>query len=264
MNELKVFQNDQFGAVRVIPRDGEPWFVAVDVCRVLEIGNSRMATERLDKDEKGVSTIDTPGGRQEMTIINEPGLYDLIFCSRKPEAKAFKRWITHEVIPSIRKHGAYATDAVIDQIIADPKYGIRLLEAFQAEKDKNAELTTINAIQAQQLEEAQPKVNYYDKVLKSSGLVKTSVIASDYGVSAVKFNRILADLKVQFKQGNIWLLYDKYKHEGYTQTDTYYYQDKKTGETKANCWMKWTQKGRLFLYELLKANGYLPICEQAA
>ena len=116
MNELKVFQNDQFGAVRVIPRDGEPWFVAADVCRVLEIGNSRMATERLDKDEKGVSTIDTPGGRQEMTIINEPGLYDLIFCSRKPEAKAFKRWITHEVIPSIRKHGVYKLDAQRQQV----------------------------------------------------------------------------------------------------------------------------------------------------
>ena len=116
MNELKVFQNDQFGAVRVIPRDGEPWFVAADVCRVLEIGNSRMATERLDKDEKGVSTIDTPGGRQEMTIINEPGLYDLIFCSRKPEAKAFKRWITHEVIPAIRKHGEYKQQAQRQQV----------------------------------------------------------------------------------------------------------------------------------------------------
>ena len=123
---------------------------------------------------------------------------------------------------------------------------------------------TMNAVQAQQLAESQPKVTYYDTVLISSSLVKTSVIASDYGMSAQKLNKILADLKVQYKQGNIWLIQRKYQYEGYTQTETYAYEDKKTGETKSRCWMKWTQKGRLFLYELLKANGYLPVCEQAA
>ena len=125
-------------------------------------------------------------------------------------------------------------------------------------------MITTNAVQAQQLAEAQPKVTYYDKVLKSTGLVKTSVIASDYGMSGRKLNQILADLKVQYKQGDIWLLYEKYRHEGYTQTVTYTYQNNKTGETGTNTWMKWTQKGRLFLYDLLKANGYLPVCEQAA
>lgn len=111
-NELAVFQNDQFGSVRVIEREGEPWFVAADVCRALEIGNSRMATDRLDEDEKAaVSLTDTSSNgvvqQREMTIINESGLYTLVLGSRKPEAKAFKRWITHEVIPSIRKHGEY-------------------------------------------------------------------------------------------------------------------------------------------------------------
>ena len=108
VNEIRVFNSDQFGEVRTVTIDDEPWFVAADVCRALEIGNSRMATERLDDDEKGVSLIDTPGGQQELTIINEPGLYSLVLGSRKPEAKAFKRWITHDVIPALRKTGTYS------------------------------------------------------------------------------------------------------------------------------------------------------------
>ena len=107
MNELKVFENAQFGQVRTVMQNGEPWFVAADVCKALEIANSRDALSRLDSDEKSVASTDTPGGRQCMTVINEPGLYSLVLGSRKPEAKAFKRWITHEVIPSIRKSGGY-------------------------------------------------------------------------------------------------------------------------------------------------------------
>ena len=106
MTELSVFAFDSH-AVRVVLRDGDPWFVAADVCAALTIGNTAMALERLDDDEKGVSSIDTLGGMQQMAIVNEPGLYTLILGSRKPEAKRFKRWITHEVLPSIRKTGAY-------------------------------------------------------------------------------------------------------------------------------------------------------------
>ena len=108
MNTLTVFDSNQFGRVRSLLIDGDPWFVATDVCRALEISNSRDALARLDGDEKGVASTDTLGGAQMMNIINEPGLYSLVMGSRKPEAKEFKRWITHEVIPSIRKTGAYA------------------------------------------------------------------------------------------------------------------------------------------------------------
>ena len=108
MNTLTSFNNDQFGQVRSVLIDGEPWFVAADVCRALDIRNSRDAVARLDDDEKGVVSTDTPGGEQKLSFINEPGLYTLVLGSRKPEAKAFKRWITHEVIPSIRKTGAYS------------------------------------------------------------------------------------------------------------------------------------------------------------
>lgn len=111
MNDLTVFQNPDFGEVRTITRDGEPWFVAADVCRALEIDRTQI--RRLDEDEKGVYSMQTPGGAQKMTIVNEPGLYALVLGSRKPEAKAFKRWITHEVIPAIRKTGQYSTKPTI-------------------------------------------------------------------------------------------------------------------------------------------------------
>ena len=108
-NELQVFNSSEFGNVRVVQVDGEPWFVAADVCRALEISNSRDAVARLDDDEKGVGSTDTLGGKQGMQIINEPGLYTLVLGSRKPEAKTFKRWVTHEVLPAIRKTGSYKT-----------------------------------------------------------------------------------------------------------------------------------------------------------
>ena len=105
MNELQVFENDQFGQVRTVQKDGQPWFVAADVCRALDV--DRTATRRLDEDEKDVYSTHTLGGEQKVSIVNEPGLYALVLGSRKPEAKAFKRWITHEVLPSIRQSGGY-------------------------------------------------------------------------------------------------------------------------------------------------------------
>lgn len=107
MTDIQLFQNDQFGQVRVIERDGEPWFVAKDVCECLSLSDTAKSCERLDDDEKGTNSIRTPGGYQDMIIISEPGLYSLVLRSNKPEAKLFKRWITHDVIPSIRKTGAY-------------------------------------------------------------------------------------------------------------------------------------------------------------
>jgi prophage antirepressor-like protein len=108
MNELQVFDFEGFRRVRVIIRDGAPWFVAKDVCDILEIENSRdTLAKMLDEDEKGVDKIYTPGGEQEMNIVNESGLYNLIFRSNKPVARAFRKWVTSEVLPSIRKTGRY-------------------------------------------------------------------------------------------------------------------------------------------------------------
>lgn len=161
MNELQVFESAQFGQVRTVQKDGEPWFVAADVCRALEVGEAHVAMRRLDDDEKGRFSIPTLGGNQEMSIVNEPGLYSLVLGSRKPEAKSFKRWITHEVIPSIRRHGAYATDSTIDRIIGDPDFGIRLLGQLKQEREAR------RALEAQREQDA-PKV-LFAKSVECSG-----------------------------------------------------------------------------------------------
>ena len=143
-NELHIFKYEE-KEVRTVMRDNEPWWVLKDVCDVLGIGNSRDVTTRLDNDEKGVDSIDTPGGKQEMTIITESGLYNVILRSDKPEAKNFKRWITHEVLPAIRKHGAYMTPDTLDRMISSPEFGIKLLTALKDEQDKNKALQSDNS-----------------------------------------------------------------------------------------------------------------------
>lgn len=256
-SKLQVFESEQFGEVRTVMKDGEPWFVASDVCRALDINNSSQATTRLDTDEKGIILNDTLGGMQKMSVVNEPGLYTLVLGSRKPEAKAFKRWITHDVIPAIRKHGVYA----VDELINNPDLAIAALQALKEEREKNAKLESTVAVQTQQITEMQPKASYYDVILNCKDLLSASSIAKDYGKSAIWLNEKLHELGVQFKQGDIWLLYQKYAERGYTSTKTHTYLAS-DGTTRANVRTYWTQKGRLFIYDLLKDNGVLPTMER--
>lgn len=269
MNDLSVFENAEFGKVRVITRDGEPWFVVADVCRALEIGNSRMATDRLDEDEKAaVSLTDTSSNgvsqNRKMSIVNEPGLYSLVLGSRKPEAKAFKRWITHEVIPSIRKHGAYATEETLDNIISNPDFGIRLLQELKAEREQRTKLEQQNLLLSQEnkaleseAEAMRPKASYYDLILQSPDAMPITEIAKDYGMSACKLNRILSDLRVQYRIRDTWVLFSAYHDKGYTKMNTYVTP---SGAVKNHtCW---TQKGRQFLYMLLKSQNILPMLER--
>lgn len=256
MNKITIF-NYEGNTVRTVMKDGNPWWVLKDVCSVLDIGNSRDVMARLDSDEKGVDIIDTPGGKQEVSIINESGLYSVILVSRKPEAKKFKRWVTHEVLPSIRRHGLYATD----ELLANPDFLIQALQELKAERAKNAELTTTISIQEQQIAEMKPKASYYDVVLNCKDAVSITTIAKDYGKSGRWFNEYLHDLGVQFRQGKIWLLYQKYAQHGYTTTKTHTYPGK-DGTIHSKVHTYWTQKGRLFIYELLKDHGILPLIEQ--
>jgi anti-repressor protein len=141
MNELKTFQNPKFGTIRTTTINGEPWFVAVDVCKALEIQNNRDAISRLDDDEKNTVVLtDGNRGNPNMTIVNEPGLYALVLSSRKPEAKAFKRWITHDVIPTIRKHGAYMTPEKVEEILLNPDTIIKLATDLKEERERTAAL----------------------------------------------------------------------------------------------------------------------------
>lgn len=270
-NKMQVFNNDEFGSVRTVIKDGEPWFVAVDVCRALDIDAT--ATRRLDEDEKSAlrltqtSSNGTEQGR-DVTVISESGLYSLVLGSRKPEAKAFKRWITHEVIPTIRKTGGYVAndDLFVETYFGDADESMK--SAFRATLERvrrlNEEKKALNetvAVQSQQIAEMRPKVTYYDVILNSPDAITMSVIAKDYGKSAKWLNKKLNELGVQFKQGDIWLLYAEHADKGYTKTETYTYVD--SSDIKhSRVHTKWTQKGRFFLYDLLKSNGVLPLCEQ--
>jgi len=256
MNELTIF-NYEGKDIRTVQREGDTWWVLKDVCDVLDLSNSRMVADRLDDDEKGVSITDTLGGKQELTIISESGLYNVILLSRKPEAKKFKRWVTHEVLPSIRRHGVYA----VDELLANPDLLIKALQELKAERTKNAALTETVHIQRQQIAEMKPKASYYDVILNCKDAVAITTIAKDYGKSGQWLNEYLHSLGVQFKQGNIWLLYQKYAQNGYTCTKTHNYLGS-DGEYHAKVHTYWTQKGRLFIYELLKSHGYLPLIEQ--
>ena len=191
-NKMQVFSSQQFGNVRVVERDGEPWFVAADVCKALEIANNRDALTRIDDDEKGVALADTLGGKQEVTIVNEPGLYSLVLGSRKPEAKVFKRWVTHEVIPTIRKTGGYVQAGREEEFIE------RYFPAFSDEtklimvKDLRAQVLALkadNAKQQAQLAEQQPKVEFADHVADSKTLLTVSAFAKIVQNENIKLGR---------------------------------------------------------------------------
>lgn len=194
-NKLMLFENEAFGKVRTLNLNGEPWFVAADVCKALELGNPSMTVERLDDDEKGISTIDTLGGKQRMAIINEPGLYSLVITSRKPEAKAFKRWITHEVIPSIRKHGAYMTDSLLDALEAHPEAVPEYLNRLRSENARNRELT-------RRLRLALPKAEYYDAFVDPADCTNIRTTAKELGVPEKQFTRYLEEKKYLFRDKN--------------------------------------------------------------
>lgn len=189
MNELKTFENDRFGNVRVTMIDNEPWFVAADVCKALEIEPT--ATRRLDDDEKNTLRL-TQGtsGNPNVTIVNESGLYSLVLGSRKPEAKAFKRWVTHDVIPAIRKHGVYMTPDALEKALLSPDYLLKVVTALKNETDKRKALE-------QQVERDKPKVILADAITESddSVLVKTLATILKQNGYDIGQNRLFEQLR---------------------------------------------------------------------
>ena len=206
MNELISFDSPEFGKVRSLLLDGEPWFVASDVCATIEV--DRTAVRRLDDDEKGVHLMHTPGGEQRLGIINEFGLYSLILSSRKPEAKAFKRWITHEVIPSIRKHGAYMTDSLMDQVMQNPQIIYKMAEKLLTERNRAERLN-------KELQAAKPKAAYFDAFVHPGDCTNIRNTASELGIPQKEFVTWLLKKKVLYRDFNGQLLpYSTYLHRG--------------------------------------------------
>ena len=180
MNNIQVFTNKHFGQVRVVTRDGDPWFVATDVCRALDVINSRHALTRLDEDVKGVVLNDTLGGKQSMAIVSEPGLYVLVLGSRKSEAQSFRRWITHEVLPAIRQEGAYMTPERLHEVLQDPDTLIALAQRLKLLQEKNRALVDEN-------EALLPKADYFDRLVDHEVNLTLRETAKELGVKERSF-----------------------------------------------------------------------------
>lgn len=253
MTEMQIFKSSEFGEVRTLEIDGFPYFVGKDVATVLGYSNTRDAlAKRVDEEDKdGVAIYDSMGRKQVVTVINESGLYSLILSSKLVTAKKFKRWVTNEVLPAIRQHGVYATDGFIKKSIEDPTWAISVLQELQAKKE-------LVAVQQQVISELQPKATYYDLILQNNSTLPITKIAKDYGMSGRKLNALLHEFGVQYRMGKTWLLYQEHADKGYTQSRTFAIDNEKSA-----LHTYWTQKGRLFLYDLLKSEkGILPVIER--
>ena len=239
MNEIQIFQNSEFGAIRTICNEqGEVMFCGKDVA--LALGYKRpedaMAQHVEFEDSVKHRVLDKNGKKRLTTFINESGLYALILSSKLDSARRFKRWVTSEVLPAIRKNGRYELEQQN-----------RVLES------KNTLLEEITAYQ-------KPLTDYARIILSSTQTVTITQIAQDYGFSAVRFNELLMRLRIQHKVGGQWILYSPHLHRGYVQGFSSYFV-KPDGEVQVKVHTRWTQSGRLFLYEELKKAGILPLIE---
>lgn len=252
MNELKLFENPEFGSVRIVTINGEPWLVGKDVALALGYKNPQEAIRKhVDDDDKGVSEILTPGGKQSVPIINESGLYSLVLSSKLPGAKKFRRWVTSEVLPSIRKTGGY-------QIPQDYPSALRALA--DAEEQRQA-LAAENERQRQAIADFAPVRQYLDTILESPGTMATSQIAADYGMSAKKLNKILHEAGIQHNVNGQWILYTRLMGKGYTKSKTIHITHA-DGQPDTRMQTQWTQKGRLMIHETLTSRGYMAVMDR--
>lgn len=218
----------------------EPLFLAKDVAEWIEHTDLSRMVELVDEDEKLKRTLYVSGQNREMWFLTEDGLYEVLMQSRKPIAKMFKKEVK-KILKNLRKGSVKLPSNYKEALIA-------LVEAEEIKEQLELEVK----IKDQVIGELKPKADYTDEILKSNLTLNISQIAKDYGISGVKLNEILNELKVQYKQNKQWLLYSNYQNKGFTKSTT----------TDKYIQTKWTQKGRLFLYELLKENGILPIMEK--
>lgn len=252
-NEIIFFKHEEFGEIRTLNIGGEPWFVGKDIAVALGYSAPRNAIQaHVDNEDKTTALIQCTGSeyKSNAVIINESGLYSLILSSKLTSAKKFKRWVTSEVLPSLRKHGAYFTAETLHKTMSDPRELAKLLTTLADEQEKRRKLEEENAFLS-------VKANYYDRILQSKNSVPVTQIAKDYGMTAIAFNRMLHDYGIQYSIRNSWVLYAEYANLGYTQSKTY-----QIGDDKAIMHTCWTQAGRIFLYNFLAERGITPMCER--
>ena len=252
MSNIQIFNYNSV-EVRTIQNDGEPWFVLKDVCNVLHIGNSRDVVARLDQDEKGVGQIDTLGGKQEMTIINESGLYNVILRSDKPEAKPFRKWVTSEVLPTIRRHGMYATPDTVEKMLADPDTTIKLLETIKQERAARMALEA-------KAEADKPKVLFADAVSASHTSILVGDLAKLLRQNGVEIgqNRLFSFLR---EKGYLCSQGERYNLPTQRSMDRGWFQVKETtinqpdGSIRITRTVKVTGKGQQYFINLFLADA---------
>lgn len=272
INELTIFDNKEFGQIRAIEIDNEPWFVGKDIATSLGYKNTKdaLSTHVEDCDKIMGSKNATPpikdsmGRDQYPTWINESGLYALIFGSKLKKASQFKHWVTSEVLPSIRKHGMYAKEELLD----NPDLLISIAQELKNEREKNKNLQSEKKIleiesveMSKTISELKPKADYVDKILRSRSTVTVTQIAQDYGMSAKKFNKMLHNYGIQRNVGGQWILYAKYQGKGYVHSKAVDIT-RSNGQKDVVMNTEWTRRGMLFLYEELKKHEIYPLIER--
>ena len=233
-----VFKSKEFGQIRTCTVKGETYFVGKDVASALGyINDSKAIRDHVDEEDKrlGVQFV-TPKGNRQATVINESGLYSLILSSKLESARRFKRWVISEVLPQIRKNGRYELE------------------------QQNRVLESRNALLEEITVQQKPLTDYARTILSSTQTVTITQIAQDYGMTPVGMNQLLFKLHIQHKVGGQWILYIPYLNKGYVQSFSSYFV-KSDGEVQVKLHTRWTQSGRLFLYEELKKAGVLPLIE---
>lgn len=255
-NELTVFENEKFGKLEVLVENGKEYFPATEIAKILGYSNPQKAIRDHCREDGCTirSVIDRLGRTQEKKFINEGNLYRLIAKSNLPQAEVFESWIFDEVLPTIRKTGMYMTDNIWDTIINDPeKLGEVLINYGKVKKEKEL-LEEENQVQKQLIAEYKPIKEYVDTILSSEDTMTTTQIAADYGFSAYELNKTLNEQRVVRKVGGQWILYIEHMNKGYTKSETMTVK-KKDGTDKVVANTKWTQKGRLFIHNLLENLG---------
>ncbi len=273
-NAIQSFTNTEFGELEILQEGDKFWFPATKCAQILGYSNPYKAIldhckkYGLTKREGVFLKRNKDGSTMEQVnsanYISEGNLYRLICRSKLESAERFEYWVFEDVLPSIRKHGAYISPEVLEELQKNTEKNAELLATLATEQrnrlrleDENRRLSEAERTLRATVEITQPKATYYDLILENPDAVPVTLIAKDYGYSAVKFNALLHEYKIQFAVGGTWELYQEYADCGYTHNNVHY---TRTGHNKVH--MCWTQKGRLFLYDFLKKEGILPKIEQ--
>ena len=263
-NQITIFNNPQFGDIRTVGTADNPLFCLTDVCKALDLQPSAVMRRLNDGVISSNPISDSLGRQQIANFVNEDGLYDVILDSRKPEAKAFRKWVTSEVLPTIRRAGGYiATNSTMTDAEIMAKAVLVAQSTIETRNKRIKQLEAENSGQKVLIIQMQKRNDYLNTILQSRGTVTITQIAADYGMSAIAFNKKLNEMHIQRKVNGQWILYSEFMGKGYVHSRTISF-DHADGRPDTRLCTEWTQRGRLFLYDALKEIGILPMIERTA